>query len=367
MENNFKLKKYQAIALIIIIMINKLILNVPFYIVDLVGNGAIVNIVYISIIDFIGLLIIIKLFEKFEGKDILDISEFVGSTKLKSVVGIMSIALLFSVAFITIIDFSNVLHTIYFSGFPIIYILIFFIVGILIANLINFQAISNVISFIAPFAIGSILITFFARIGDFDVTNLTPIFGENYHTTFVTGLLNTFSIYFIVYIYFLKPLLQNETEFKKISIISYIISVIMLLLTVVPILTLFNTADGNEPINSLFLLARQIEFGNFIQRVDAIFILLWILSIYAYLSFVIFLINRIAKKITNISNEKMLSFSTCSILFGLALIPLNMSHIHFIEDTIYRFMVIGFIFGIGILLLIWANIKYRKEKLHDKK
>lgn len=367
MENNFKLKKYQAIALIIIIMINKLILNVPFYIVDLVGNGAIVNIVYISIIDLIGLLVIIKLFEKFDGKDILDISEFVGTSKLKSIVGLLSIILLFSVAFITIIDFSNVLHTIYFSSFPLIYILVFFIVGILIANLINFRAISNIISLIAPFAIISILITFFARIGDFDTTNLTPVLGENYHTTFVIGLLNTFAMYFIVYIYFLKPLLQNQTEFKKISIISYIISVIMILLTVVPILTLFNTADGNEPINSLFLLARQIEFGNFIQRVDAIFIMLWILSIYAYLSFVIFLINRIIKKIINISNEKMLTFSTCSLLFGFALIPLNMSHIHFIEDTIYRYMVIGFIFGLGIILLIWANIKYRKVNSDDKK
>ncbi len=367
MENNFKLKKYQAIALIIIVMINKLILNVPFYIVDLVGNGAIVNLIYISIIDFIGLLIIIKLFEKFDGKDILDISEFVGTSKLKIIVGLISIALLFTVAFITIIDFSNVLHTIYFSSFPLIYILIFFIAGILIANLINFHAISNIISLIAPFAIASILITFFARTGDFDVTNLTPVLGENYQSTFVLGLTNTFAMYFIVYIYFLKPLLQDQTQFKKISIISYIISFIMLILTVLPILTLFNTADGNEPINSLFLLARQIEFGNFIQRVDAIFILLWILSIYAYLSFVIFLINRIIKKLINVSNEKMISFSTCSILFGLALIPLNMSHIHFIEDTIYRFMVIGFIFGIGIIILILANIKYRKVNLHDKK
>lgn len=367
MENNFKLKKYQAIALIIIIMINKLILNVPFYMVDLVGNGAIVNIIYISIIDFIGLLIIVKLFEKFDGKDILDISEFVGSSKLKAIIGILSIILLFAVAFITIIDFSNVLHTIYYSSFPLIYILILFITGILIANLINFRAISNIISLIAPFAIASILITFFARIGDFDTTNLTPILGENYHTTFVIGLLNTFAMYFIVYIYFLKPLLENQTEFKKISVISYIISVIMILLTVVPILTLFNTAEGNEPINSLFLLARQIEFGNFIQRVDAIFIMLWILSIYAYLSFVIFLINRIIKKVIKVSNEKMLSFSTCSILFGLALLPLNMSHIHFIEDIIYRYMVIGFSFGIGIILLIWANIKYRKVNSDDKK
>ena len=130
MENNFKLKKYQAIALILIIMINKLILNIPYYIVNLVGNGSLVNIIYIGIVDFIGLLIILKLFEKFDNKDILDISEFVGNTKLKIIVAIASIILLFTVAFITILDFSNVLHTIYYSNFPLIYILVFFILDL---------------------------------------------------------------------------------------------------------------------------------------------------------------------------------------------------------------------------------------------
>lgn len=367
MENNFKLHRYQAIALLLIIMINKLILNVPYYIVNLVGNGAIVNILYITLIDLIGLLIIIKLFEKFDGKDILDISEFLGNKPLKIIIGITSILLLFLVTFITLIDFSNVLHTIYFSNFPLIYILMFFIAGILIANLINFKAISNIICFIVPFSIISIIITFFARINDFNITNLTPILGKNYYTTFVLGASNTFAMYFIVVIYFLKPLLKNQNDFKKISIISYILSAILLLLTVVPILTLFNTTNGNEPINSLFLLARQIEFGNFIQRVDALFILLWILSIYAYLSFIIFLINRITKKIINISNEKMLSFSTCSILFGLSLIPLDVSQIHFIENIVYKFVIIGFMFGIGIIILILANIKFRKVKANDKK
>lgn len=367
MENNFKLQRYQAISLVIIIMINKLILNVPYYIVNLVGNGAIANIIYISIIDFIGLLIIIKLFEKFDNQDILDISEFLGKKPLKIIVAILSIILLFMVTFITILDFSNVLHTIYFSNFPIIYILMFFIVGILIANLINFKSISNIICFIVPFAVISILITFFARAQDFNITNLTPILGKNYYTTFVLGATNSFAMYFIVYIYFFKPLLKNQGDFKKICIVSYIISTILLLLTVIPILTIFNTTNGNEPINSLFLLARQIEFGNFVQRVDALFILLWILSIYAYLSFVIFLINRIIKKVTNASDEKMLSFSTCSILFGLSLIPLNISQIHFVENILYRFIIIGFMFGLGIIILILSNIKLRKVKINGKK
>lgn len=167
-------------------------------------------------------------------------------------------------------------------------------------------------------------------------------------------------MYIIVYIYFLRPLLKNPDEFKKISIYSYIICLSILLITTVSMLTLFNTTSGNEPINSLFLLARQIELGHFLQRVDAIFILLWILSIFSYLGFVIFLINKIMKKMINISNEKMLSFLNCSILFGLTLIPFNVSQIHFIENTIYKYVIIGFMFGLGIIMLILANIKKRK-------
>ena len=127
MENNYKLGKIEAIALILIIMINKLILNIPYYIVDLVGSGAIVNLIYIGIIDFSLLLIIIKLFKNFENSDILDISEFLAGKPFKNLIALLCIALFFLVAFITLIDFSNVLHTIYFSNFPMVYILFFFI------------------------------------------------------------------------------------------------------------------------------------------------------------------------------------------------------------------------------------------------
>lgn len=74
------------------------------------------------------------------------------------------------------------------------------------------------------------------------------------------------------------------------------------------------------------------------------------------------MINRILKKITNISNEKMLSYPICSILFGLALIPLNVAQIRFIENTIYKFMIIGIIFIACIILLLLANIKFKLKK-----
>lgn len=362
MENNlYKIGKYEAISLIVIIMINKLILNIPFYIIDLVGSGAIANIIYIGIIDFIITLVIIKLLKKFENLDILDISEFLGGKILKTLIGILSIALFLIVAFITLVDFSNVLHTIYFSEFPIMYILFFFIIGILTVNFVGFKSIIRTICFVAPFAIISVFVAFFTIWNDLDINNLTPIFGLSYHQNFVVGLTNTFSMYIIIYFYFIKPFLKDSTEYKKVVISSYIISFILLLLTVVSLLTLFNTTSKSEPINSLFLLSRQLELGTFIQRVDALFILLWIFSIFSYLSFVIFLINRIIKKLTNISNEKMLSLPLCSILIGLTLIPINVSQIHFIENTLYKYLVLGFMFGIGLAILILANFKKVKQ------
>jgi spore germination protein (amino acid permease) len=362
MENNNCLNKVEIISIILMIMINKLILNVPYYIVNLTGNGSIINIVYIGIIDFIFLLIIIKLFNNFENADILDISEILGGKILKTIIGIACIILFLLVSFITLLDFSNVLHKIYFSDFSIIYILLFFIVGILVANLVGLKPIARTTTFVIPFAILSILITFFAVLKDLKLDTITPIFGESYYNTFVVGASNSFAMYMLIYIYFIKPLLKNPKDFKKISIISYIISLIILLLTVISMLTLFNSGSGNAPINSLFLLSRQIQLGTFVQRVDALFVLFWILSIFSYLSFVIFLINRIIKKLTNISNEKMISYSTCSILFGLSLIPLNIAQVTFIENIIYRYVILGFIFGIGLILLIFASIKNKIKK-----
>ncbi len=362
MQNNYKLENIEAITLMLIIMINKLILNIPYYIVDLVGSGSIINIIYIGIFDFVLTLLIVKLLENFENADILDISEFLAGKPLKILIGLLSIALFLLVSFITLIDFSNVLHTIYFSNFPMIYILFYFIAGVLVANLIGFKSISRTISFIVPFAIISGFVTFFTAFGKLDIKDLTPILGESIHQTFVVGLSNCFSMYIIVYLYYLKPLLKNTENFKKISVISYIISFFLLIVTIIPMLTLFNTSTNSEPINSLFLLSRQIELGSFLQRVDAIFIFLWIFAIFSYLSFVLFLINRIIKKIIPVSNEKMLSYSTCSILFGITLIPINIAQIHFIEDTLYRFLVISFMFGIGLIILLLANFKKKHLK-----
>ena len=361
MENsNYKLQKIEAISIIVIIMLNKLILNVPYIVISTVGTGIIVNLIYIGIVDLLFSILLVKLFEKFQNADIIDISEYLGGKFLKWIIGIISILLFIFVAFVTLVDFTNALQIVYFSNFSIIYIVLFFIVGILVANLYGgLKGISHFSSFLLPFVLISIILPIWGVWSDFSIESFTPFFGNSYYSTFVLGLSNCFSMYIISYFYFFKPHLKETINFKKVVITSYGISWFLLFLSIIPIMTLFNVNMESEPLNSLYLLSRKVEFGSFIQRTDALFILLWLLSLFTYLSFVVFLINRTLKKLLNVTNEKMISFSICNILLGLAILPLNSAQIHLLEKGLYKYIILIVVFGLEMIVLLLANLKFK--------
>lgn len=262
-NNSYKLQKIEAISLIIIVMLNKLILNIPFYITSLVGTGAIINIIYVGIIDLVFTLLLVKLFDKFQNSDIVDISEFLGGKPLKWIMAIASILTFFIACFITLSNFASALQIVYFSNFSMIYVLLFFIIAIFIANLSGLRAIIHISSLLAPFTLISIIIPIFGVWKEFSIESFTPIFGHSFYSTFVVGLLNCFSMYIIAYYYYLKPYLKETIEFKKVVLSSYTISWVLLIVTLIPVMTLFNVNTSNEPLNTLYLLSRKIELRSF--------------------------------------------------------------------------------------------------------
>lgn len=178
MENsNYKLQKIEAISIIVIIMLNKLVLNVPYIVISTVGTGIIVNLIYIGIVDLLFSLLLVKLFEKFQNSDIVDVSEYLGGKILKWIIGIISILIFIFVAFVTLIDFTNALQIVYFSNFSIIYIVLFFIVGILVANLYGgLKGVSHFSSFLLPFVLISIILPIWGVWSDFSIESFTPFF-----------------------------------------------------------------------------------------------------------------------------------------------------------------------------------------------
>ena len=313
MENS-KIAKVEAIFLILIVMVNRIILNLPYSILEITKTGTPINLIYIGIIGLLIVILINKLFEKFPSSDILDVSEYLGGPLLKIVISTICIAFLLLSLYITLSEFANLLEIIYFKESPKIFILMFFIITILVSNLIGFRAIIKTICAIVPFTIISILITFFGATDSFQIYNFTPILGDGINQVFLVGLQNLFSFSIINFYIFFKPLLKNTYEFSKITISSFIITWTLLFFTIISLMNAFPMTQDTNAINYLYLLSKKISLGNFIQRIDALFIFLWIISIFSYLSVVTFMTNIIFKKITNCENRQMLSFFTAPVL-----------------------------------------------------
>lgn len=181
-----KITKIEAIALLLIIMANKIILNLPQTTLLTTGSAAWINTLYIVIIAFLFLLICLKLLKKFNGLDILDISKFVGGKVLLYFVAIFQIILLFYVANTIIRNFSYTVKTIYFNRTPIIFIASFMIVACSFACKHGIKAISKVCLYILPLAYVGLIILLFAPAKDFEIQRLFPILGYGIKETFVS-------------------------------------------------------------------------------------------------------------------------------------------------------------------------------------
>lgn len=161
---------------------------------------------------------------------------------------------------------------------------------------------------------------------------------------------------------FLMPLLKNKKDFGKISLIAMSCSIFFLVFISTILLLAFPFITNSDEIMSVYLLVRTLKFGEFLERTDALFIFLWILSAMSYLSITLMFILNIFKKLTNIKSSKQMSFSFTSILFTFVLLLNNQYIIDILDSTVYKYFVLILVFGISIIILLLANLKKKISK-----
>ncbi len=271
--------------------------------------------------------------------------------------GIFYIFLLILVPMFVIKNFSETLQLIYFKSSPLIYIVLFFIISSTIANKFSIKVLAKVNLMIIPIVFISILVILLSSIKNFTPQRIFPILGYGVNETFFMGLSNLFSFSGICYLLFLNPFLNKTTEFKKISIISMIISGIYLFLSVTCILLSLTFTFKSGESFSLYLLTRNLEFGRFIQRIDAVFILIWIISTVSYISIAVYFCIYIFKKLTKICDSSSINYTINLLILSLIILPSNIATLNNIIGKVFKISTLILIFGFSTLVLILANLK----------
>ena len=349
----------EAILLILSVVVTHTILTLPSDILTSMQSASILNLIYVSIIAIIIAYLIFRLFKKFPGLDIIDISEFVGGKVLKNIIGSIFIAYFLITSSMLLRNFCESIKIIYYPMTSIFFILAFFIIAVCLANRLEFSATLKTNMIILPVVLISIIFLFLSNMNLFTPESIFPILGNGLYNTFVLGIGNLYSFGGITFLYFLPPLLKEPHKFKKISLISIGVTALYLILTIATLLFMFSFFVTTNEITPLYNATRYIEFGSFFQRLESVFLLIWILAFACYLSIVSKFSMGIFKKLTHIETKKPLIDVFGLLILGISLIPRNYAMSQNFESNIYPILVIGIVFFMGLSLLILANLKRR--------
>lgn len=359
--NHTKIGTAEAIMLILCIVIIHTVLSLPRVILNSVQSAAILNIVYVTIIALLFVYLVYCLFKKFPGMDILDISEVLGGSIFKKIFGSIFIIYFVVSSSIFLRNFCECLKIIYYPNTEIIFVILFFIITVCTTNHLEFNATLKANLLIIPIVLASIIFLFCANLRNFTPQRVFPLLGNGFFSTFVTGIGNLFSFSGIVFLYFLPPLLKEPSHFKKISILTIVISSIYLILAVSIILFMFNFFLTTDEIMPLYSAATYIEFGTFFQRLESVFLLIWMIAFACYLSIVSKFSIHIFKKISNIKDIKPIIYPICLCIIGITLLPKNYAISKFYETNIFPYFALGLVFIVSFLVLVFANLKKRKK------
>lgn len=354
-----QISNFQAIALILIIVTNHLILGTPRTLIAETGTGTILNMIYVFILALLLVFIITKLFSNFNGKDIIDISEFLGGKVLKVIVGIVFIIYFLVILSTTVRVIVQDLEIIYFQNISIYVLTLAILASIVFVYKYGSSAVVKCNSIIAPIVGIAILIIAFSNVQDFSLDRIFPILGFGAKETFITGASNIFAYSGLAILYFIMPMLKDSKIFKKVSIVSTILVGILIVGSVSSLVLSFPFIENINEISSLYVESRDISYWQVFQRIDGLFVFSWILALLSYISVVLFIIVVIFRKLTNAKKEFPVVLAFATITYVTTLIPNNIAMIRFLEDIVFKYTNIIVAISLSLIILIFANIKYK--------
>ena len=361
MENT-KIGNKEAIALLVTIVFNHIILNLSKSIIDSTESASLINVLYIGIIAIIFTSIVCYFFNKFPTFDLIDISEYLGGKLLKWIIGLLFVSYFIFFAGILLNSFSSCLEIIYFQLVKTKYVVGLFVIGAIIASIMKHNAIFRSTFIIFPLLIISTLFIFIGDFRYFEFEKMYPLFGNGAYSTFASGLSNLFIFQGLAYIYFIPPKLKEPNQLKKIAITSVVLSCIILLLSIAIILFMFDGFVETDELLPLYSAVKYIEFGSFLQKLDSTFILIWIIGFLSYLSIALKFSSKIMQKMTNIKNENIFIFLLGIILFFIGIWQKNYTLYQFLSNTIYKYSFFILVVGICLLILLLATTKRKLRK-----
>lgn len=362
-----KFGSLEAFGLVVIFLVTKIFYTSPMAIINKLGSAA----WYATLIScatslaFFWLLLI--LMKRFPGRDLFQIFEAVaGKIAGRALILLFALYFLYYLAvstreFFAILKVYSLPHT------PNSVIILPMLVLVTIMVYTGLEGIARV-AYIWFFPIiGGLVIILVLAIPEYDWNNLYPLFGYGLGETVITGVLRSSAYDEIIILAIMINAIHGPENFKKVGISALLLVGVLFSIILACNLAAFQYSVAGEHLSGMYKLSRIIYYSRFIQRIEAIFLFIWVFASIISLATALYFAVSAYCRVFSINNHRPLLFSVLFIAGALCFQPENIAELIQIHVVIIRQYSSLLIYMVPLLILGLALILGRKgEKARVK-
>ncbi|KZL89664.1 GerAB/ArcD/ProY family transporter [Clostridium magnum] len=361
MSKGGKFSVYEGILFTTVIIVSKILYTAPTAVIRHTGTASWYTTLISCFIAIIFFLLVCMLLNRFPGKGLAKVFEAVLGKILGKTSSLFFSGYILYYAASSLREFLEMIKVYNLPNTPPSVILITFLAVSVLFAYKGIESIVRVASINCYMILLGLFIVLVMASPYYDIDYLKPYWGYGFKKSLYLGFLRSSAYEEVLTLAIIVTSLHSVKDFQKIGIISLLLSGFVISISILCYLMADQYTMGKENLSGIFQLSRIIYYNRYIQRVESVFLFIWVISSLITVSTAFYLSVRIYCESFDIADHKPILLPFALLTYVVSLQPKNISEVVDINLKFVRQYSLYLNFGVPILVLIIALIFRKKE------
>lgn len=351
-----KLGMAEGIALVLLSTLPPLVLSYWSMLIELTATAAWLVAILNSLIFIILFMALLFVMQRFPGDLHSATEQLLGVWGARVITTYLFICF-FAETVLMLREFSE--HTLLTAlpGMNISFVIAWYALWTAIAIYIGMEPLARAALFATPFVISGVILICLLLLNKFDLYNLSPWTGYDLPVILQTGIMST-GAHLCAYV---LPIMASSfptiTVIRRAAILGFGLSTFVRVTTLFVYIGVFSAVVGREKVLPFFEMTRLVYINRFVQRVDSLYIILWVVLGIAAIAISLYIAVHLLTRLFNLPSPRPLAFPLAFIGAQLALFPPNVVATIGLTVTATKTIYTFGVFLIPVILVVACLIK----------
>ncbi|NOV03845.1 GerAB/ArcD/ProY family transporter [Paenibacillus planticolens] len=298
-----------------------------------------------------------------KGSSLITATEEILGPYLGNLINLAYFFFFFLITFIVLREFSEILATDILPRTPLNVTMLSLLIPISFVAFYGIETIGRISWFFIGLVLASIVVLLLGGLYTHTEPNaLAPFWGTGKSRVFQMGLVKSSLFSELLVLGYLMPKMRKETEWARTAWWCLTISSFVFLCVMIVSLYVFPYPTLSRINTPLFEISRIINFGRWIQRVEVLFLVVWLLCTVIKLAIGLYCSSSTLAQILRLPTHQPLIFPLSILAFSLSLTPKSeMTAIAWDTELLRKY---GAIISICLPILTWivGEVRNRRRK-----